>query len=92
MRVCNATLEDLGIDEEAYLLGDRWTMHELLVTIAMSCAGIAILLSLFQIWSHATNYRRPTEQKWCGLSSPQAECHQLIQGQYHSHIIHDRVV
>jgi len=74
MRVCNATLQNLRVDEEPYLVGNRWTLHELLIIVALSCAGTAILLSLFQIWRHATNYRRPMEQKWYGLILPQADC------------------
>ncbi|KAH6659528.1 organic solute transporter Ostalpha-domain-containing protein [Truncatella angustata] len=40
-----------------------FTFHQLALIIAGGCAAIAILLSLYLMWRHATNYTKPREQK-----------------------------
>lgn len=70
MPVCNATLERLNVEEIPYFISGRWTLHQLLLILAGSSASVSILLSSFQIWSHARNYRRPAEQKWYGMLEP----------------------
>ncbi|OWP02502.1 hypothetical protein B2J93_2710 [Marssonina coronariae] len=63
---CNATLEDMRIGgSEEYIVG-HLTFHTLGLILAAGCAAIAILLSFYLIFMHATNYTKPHEQRQYG--------------------------
>lgn len=60
---CNSTLEDLLIgDSEAPIVGD-FTFHTIALMASGGASLIAILLSLYLIWMHATHYTKPYEQR-----------------------------
>ncbi|CAL3968365.1 unnamed protein product, partial [Diplocarpon coronariae] len=47
---------------EEYIVG-HLTFHTLGLILAAGCAAIAILLSFYLIFMHATNYTKPHEQR-----------------------------
>ena len=49
-------------DSEIPLVGD-WTFHSLGLVIAPACSLIAILVSFYLIFMHATHYTKPYEQR-----------------------------
>ncbi|ORY65226.1 organic solute transporter Ostalpha-domain-containing protein [Pseudomassariella vexata] len=59
---CNSTLEELRIGSEEKIAGDL-TFHQLALLIGGVSAAIAILLSFYLMWRHASNYTKPREQK-----------------------------
>ncbi|EXJ91030.1 hypothetical protein A1O1_04137 [Capronia coronata CBS 617.96] len=59
--VCNTTLEDMTISEDP--LWDDYTFHQLGEWIGGGFTIIAILVSFFLIFMHATHYLKPWEQR-----------------------------
>jgi hypothetical protein len=76
---CNATLNNMRcknksasckdsyadrilVIAEDPLVGD-FTFHRLGLYIAGGCTAIAVVVSLFLIWMHATRYTKPCEQR-----------------------------
>lgn len=75
---CNATLEHLRskgfmntmwqytnirtVTSETPIAGNL-TFHQLGIIVSGVCSIIAITLSLYLIWMHATNYTKPYEQR-----------------------------
>ncbi|KIX09530.1 uncharacterized protein Z518_00610 [Rhinocladiella mackenziei CBS 650.93] len=59
--VCNTTEEDMIITEEP--LWDGHTFHQVGLVIAAIFSLIAVIVSFFLIFMHATHYLKPWEQK-----------------------------
>ncbi|KAK6369166.1 hypothetical protein LTR64_007328 [Lithohypha guttulata] len=60
---CNTTLEDARLDETPLFNTHNFTFHQLILVISAACGLIAIIVSLFLMFMHATHYSRPTEQR-----------------------------
>lgn len=61
MAVCNATLEESYIHEEALWKG--FTFHHFGLFLAAIFGLISVIISLWLIFMHATHYLRPAEQR-----------------------------
>jgi hypothetical protein len=66
---CNSTLDDLRLKSEIPIAG-KLTFHALALIISAACSLVAIVLSLFLIWMHATHYTKPCEQRQYVLAPP----------------------
>ncbi|KAH7313880.1 organic solute transporter Ostalpha-domain-containing protein [Stachybotrys elegans] len=62
MATCEEHPLDVPVVEDP-IIGDSTTTYDLLLYIAAGCAALASLLSLLQIFRHATNYTAPLAQK-----------------------------
>ncbi|KAH8884808.1 putative DUF300 domain protein, partial [Thozetella sp. PMI_491] len=61
---CNATLEELRILPTSEIpIAGSLTFHQLALIIAGGSTAVAILMSLYLIFRHATHYTKPREQK-----------------------------
>ncbi|KAH7159817.1 organic solute transporter Ostalpha-domain-containing protein [Dactylonectria estremocensis] len=60
---CNATLEDMSVPDDQKAIVGNFTFAELARIIGSASTGIAVLVSLYLIWRHATNYTKPLEQR-----------------------------
>ncbi|TVY12827.1 Transmembrane protein, partial [Lachnellula arida] len=60
---CNSTLDDMLIGSSEVQIAGSLTFHGLGLIIAAATALIAVLLSFYLIWMHATHYTKPYEQR-----------------------------
>ncbi|KAM0476457.1 hypothetical protein ACHAPX_006370 [Trichoderma viride] len=58
---CNSTLEDMGISE-VKIVGPL-DFHDLARVISAGCTLIAVVLSLYLVFMHASHYTQPKEQR-----------------------------
>ncbi|KAF4634317.1 hypothetical protein G7Y89_g3797 [Cudoniella acicularis] len=67
---CNSTLDDLRIGGSEKALVGSFTFHSIGLVVAAACSLIAIIVSLYLIFMHATHYTKPYEQRQFARSSP----------------------
>ncbi|KAJ5040608.1 uncharacterized protein L3040_006257 [Drepanopeziza brunnea f. sp. 'multigermtubi'] len=60
---CNVTLEDLRIGKSEEILAANMSFHSLGLIVAAACTLIAVLISFYLIFMHATHYTKPYEQR-----------------------------
>ncbi|RFU77360.1 duf300 domain protein [Trichoderma arundinaceum] len=61
---CNSTLEDMRISSGSEMkIAGPLNFHDLARVIAAGCTLIAVVLSLYLVFMHATHYTQPKEQR-----------------------------
>lgn len=70
MVFCNVTLTEQEIDEDPLFKGHNLKFHHLGLLISASFGLIAVVIAFWLIFSHATHYLKPWEQKQYGPLAP----------------------
>ncbi|KAH8667481.1 organic solute transporter Ostalpha-domain-containing protein [Tricladium varicosporioides] len=60
---CNSTLEEMLIGSSEIAIVGNFTFHTIGLIVAAGCALLAILVSFYLIFMHATHYTKPYEQR-----------------------------